>query len=362
MNALRPLKLTGFCMLVNTLIGVSQEATAACLDQAYLTGINVAGAEFNLKNLPGTPNKDYTYPLATDLAFFADQGANIIRFPFRWERLQPKLNGPLDTAEVERMRSTIKSAETQGLCVLLDLHNFAKYYGDKLGDEGPLDQAFIDFWLKVATEFKDPNQVILGLMNEPANMPLADWAALAKTTLKALRDNNATHLVFIGGGRWSGVHDWFVGLTASNASEFDDLDDPLKRAVLEVHQYTDKDYSGTHTATTGTGCRPADDFDSKFERISNWATENNQQLFLGEFGVPATTECIATLTRLLELTRERPWRGWAYWAAGRWWGNYHMALSGANQAVSPQWEALQPFFYDPQAKGMSPPQAPGPTD
>lgn len=362
MNALRPLKSTGLCALLTTLISISTGAAATCLDQPFLTGVNVAGAEFNLKNLPGTPYKDYTYPLPVDLAFFAHQGANIIRFPFRWERLQPKLNGPLDAAEVERMSTTIKSAETQGLCVLLDMHNFGKYYAAKLGDKGSMDQAFIDFWVKVASEFNDPNQVIFGLMNEPANMPLADWAALAKSALKALRDNNVPHLVFIGGGRWSGVHDWFVGLTASNASEFDDLEDPLKRTVLEVHQYTDKDYSGTHTATTGTGCRPADDFNSKFERISHWATENNQQLFLGEFGVPATAECIATLTRLLELTRERPWRGWAYWAGGRWWGNYHMAISGANQPISPQWNVLQPFFYDPQMRQVSPPKAPGRPD
>ena len=231
--------------------------------------------------MPGTPYKDYTYPVPGDLSFFVEQGANIIRFPFRWERLQPALDGPLDAAELGRMRASIASANNRGLCVLLDLHNFAGYYSNKMGDKGPLDAAFIEFWLKVAKEFNDPTQIIFGLMNEPANMPLADWAELSKKTLKALRDAKATNLIFVSGGRWSGVHDWFAGLLASNATEFDDLEDPLRRTVLEVHQYTDKDYSGTHTATTGAGCRPADEFNTKFERISAWAIENNQQLFLG---------------------------------------------------------------------------------
>lgn len=358
MTSSNAVKSAGFSALFGALAGLGSNTMANCLDQARLTGVNVAGAEFNLKSLPGTPYKDYTYPLATDLAFFAQQGANIIRFPFRWERLQPTLKGPLDSAELGRMRNTVASANAQGLCVLLDLHNFAAYYRSKLGDKGPLDEGFVDFWLKVAKEFDDPTQTIFGLMNEPANMPLADWAALAKQTLAALRAAESSNLIFIGGGRWSGVHDWFAGLTASNATEFDDLVDPLKRTLLEVHQYTDKDYSGTHTEATGTGCRPADEFNSKFERISAWANQYNQQLFLGEFGVPATTECIATLARLLELTQAPPWRGWTYWAAGRWWGNYHFALSGANQTLSPQWIPLQAYFYRPESHSLSPPLAP----
>lgn len=359
MIAANAVKSVGFSALFGACAGLGSEVMAGCLDQARLTGVNVAGAEFNLKSLPGTPYKDYTYPVPGDLSFFVEQGANIIRFPFRWERLQPALDGPLDAAELGRMRASIASANNRGLCVLLDLHNFAGYYSNKMGDDGPLDAAFIEFWLKVAKEFNDPTQTVFGLMNEPANMPLAKWAELSKKTLKALRDAKATNIIFVSGGRWSGVHDWFAGLLASNATEFDDLTDPLNRTVLEVHQYADKDYSGTHTAATGAGCRPADEFNTKFERISAWAIENNQQLFLGEFGVPNSPECLATLTRMLDLTKSPPWRGWTYWAAGRWWGNYHFALSAAGQPLSPQWAALQAYFYRPEAHSLSPPQAPG---
>lgn len=358
MTPVNAVRSVGLGALFGAIAGLGTEAMAGCLDQGRLTGVNVAGAEFNTKKLPGTPFKDYTYPLASDLAFFASQGANIIRLPFRWERLQPTLGGPLDPGELSRIRSTVNSANANGLCVLLDLHNFAGYYTNKLGDKGPFDAALVEFWLKVAKEFNDPTQTIFGLMNEPANMPLADWAVLAKKTLAALREANATNLVFVSGGRWSGVHDWFSGLLASNASEFDDLRDPLNRTVLEVHQYTDLDYSGTHTSITGAGCRPADEFNSKFERITAWAIENNQQLFLGEFGVPATAECVATLRRMLELTQALPWRGWTYWAAGRWWGNYHFALSAANQPLSIQWPPLQQYFYNPASDQVSPPQAP----
>lgn len=345
---------------MGALLTLGAGAFGDCLNQGRLTGVNAAGAEFNLKSLPGEPFKDYTYPTKEDLAFFASQGANIIRLPFRWERIQHSLGAPLDAAEVGRIRSTVTAAKAAGLCVLLDMHNYAKYYDNKLGDNGPLDTAFVKSWLLIAKEFGDPTETVFGLMNEPANMPLADWAVLAKRTLKALRDAKATNLVFVSGGRWSGVHDWFAGLTASNASEFDDLHDPLNRAVLELHQYTDTDYSGTHTALTGAGCLPPEHFDNRFARVTAWARENNQQLFLGEFGVPASPECLASLTRILELTQELPWRGWTYWAAGRWWGNYHMAISAYNQPQSPQWGPLKRFFYDPANDEQSPPEAPTP--
>lgn len=336
---------------------------AGCLNQARLTGVNLAGAEFNTKQIPGVVFRDYTYPSTAELRYIASQGANVIRLPFLWERLQPVANGPLNPAELGLLRSTINNASAQGLCVLLDVHNYAKYYTYKLTDTLPdgssVSNAFIAFWLALAAEFSDPTITAFGLMNEPANIPVADWAVIAKQTLAALRSAKATNLVLVSGGRWSGVHDWFAGLQASNSTEFDDLYDPIKRTIIEVHQYADSDYSGTHTAVTGRGCRSADEFDAKFARVTAWAIEHKQTLFLGEFGVPSSSECLQTLTRFLELMQDNPWRGWTYWAAGGWWGNYPLALSGPTQPVAPQWAPLKNFFYQPTAPGdNSPPGAP----
>lgn len=347
-------------MLTSALTLTALHAQAGCLDQERLTGVNLAGAEFNGKRLPGTVYKDYTYPSSSELDYIASQGANIIRLPFLWDRVQPVANGPFDQAELGRLRTTVNSANAKGLCVLLDAHNYAKYHGAKLTenleDGSKISDAFVAFWLAMAKEFPNPDNTIFGLMNEPATISVVDWAVIAKQTLAALRQANVTNQVFVGGGRWSGVHDWFAGLAASNATEFDDLRDPLNRTSLEVHQYADKDYSGTHTDITGTGCRPASDFDNKFARITEWAKTNQQTLFLGEFGVPRSSECLLTLTRFLELTDNPVWRGWTYWAAGSWWGNYPLALSGAKQPLAPQWEPLKAFFFT--GEGSSSEQSP----
>ena len=64
----------------------------AATEVAY-RGVNLAGAEFNERRIPGTIHKDYTYPRPGDVDYFAGKGMNVFRLPFRWERLQPALQG-----------------------------------------------------------------------------------------------------------------------------------------------------------------------------------------------------------------------------------------------------------------------------
>ncbi len=322
---------------------------AGCLDQPRLRGVNLAGAEFGHTTLPGKVFTDYTYPSEAEIIYIAEQGANIIRFPFLWERVQAAPNGELNKTELNYLRVAIDRAKANGLCVLLDVHNYAEYYDNKLTDtlagDVVLEQAFINFWIALATEFPDADNVILGLMNEPAHISIAEWAAIAKRTVLALREAKVDHMIFVAGGGWSGLHDWFAGAEASNASHFQDLTDPLKRTVIEVHQYTNENYSGMHESITSTDCRPADEFNSKFERIRQWALEHEQQLFLGEFGVPQSNNCLETLTRFVELMDADGWRGWTYWASGSWWGNYALALNGPSKPDVPQWPILKAHFF-----------------
>lgn len=344
-------------LLLAGVLSVSITAKAGCLEQNRLTGVNVAGAEFNSSKLPGKADKDYTYPSATELSFIAIQGANTIRLPFRWERLQPTLLAPLDSAEQARIQSTLNTAASLGLCVILDVHNYAKYSDQKLADNPDLQDAFVDLWQRIATAFPSTAYTAFGLMNEPSSMPIAEWATLAKRTLASLRSTGSQHLILVPGGNWSGVHDWFaVRGEHSNATAFADLHDPLKRTLIEAHQYADSNYSGTHEE-----CLPADHFNTRFQALSDWAEEHEQKLFLGEFGMAPTPNCLATLERFLDLMADAPWHGWTYWAAGRWWGNYPFALNTNAVTPSPQWALLQVHFLQSQiqtdqGESPSPPQ------
>jgi endoglucanase len=155
------------CLTLTFFVSVAHANT--CLSSPRLTGVNIAGAEFNAKRLPGVIFKDYTYPKDSELAYIAAQGANVIRLPFRWERLQPEPNKPFNGDELKRLKNTVNKASAQGLCVILDVHNYAEYYGESFEDKPALESAFIDLWRRLAKEFTDPTQTIFGLMNEPAH-------------------------------------------------------------------------------------------------------------------------------------------------------------------------------------------------
>src|SRR5215213_9870206 len=57
------------------------------------------------RSSPGTYGGDYIYPDQEDFKYLRNLGHNVTRIPFRWERVQPQLNGPLKSVELARLKS-----------------------------------------------------------------------------------------------------------------------------------------------------------------------------------------------------------------------------------------------------------------
>jgi endoglucanase len=329
-------------LLWGLLAGLAAPLAAASCDQdVALKGVNLAGAEFNGSKLPGVLYKDYVYPKDAEFDYFASIGANAIRLPFRWERIQPALSGELDPAELRQLETTVAMAKSRGMCLILDVHNYGTYRGQAIGTPEVPVQAFIDLWTRLAAQFSDTSVVAFGLMNEPFKLPIGQWASTAQQTVSAIRKSGAENLILVSGGRWSGVHEWEKPKSGmSNASAFAQFQDPLKRTWIEVHQYADPHYSGT-----GQTCVPAARFANMFGNITRWAKANNQRLFLGEFGTPANPACLEALDAMLaQMNDERVWRGWTYWAAGSWWGSYPLSIAPQNGRDAPQTRILRRYF------------------
>nr|WP_245290116.1 MULTISPECIES: glycoside hydrolase family 5 protein [unclassified Shinella] len=286
------------------------QASAACL-----SGVNLAGAEFGEGR--GTFGKDYTYPSAETIAYFAGKGFNAVRLPFKWERLQPRLNRGFDKAERKRLADTVKALRGAGMTVILDPHNYA-YYGDKqIGSPDLPDSAFADFWRRLAEDYKNDGGVQFGLMNEPHDVPATQWLTSANAAIAAIRETGAKNLVLVPGTIWTGAHSWEEEREGgANGTVMLDIKDPADNHVYEVHQYLDADFSGK--ADT---CTRADDAVAALERFTDWLKRNNKRGFLGEFGGSADKTCLDGLARMTALVgKERAvWIGWAYWAAGDWW-------------------------------------------
>ncbi|MDQ7969247.1 MAG: glycoside hydrolase family 5 protein [Oxalicibacterium faecigallinarum] len=328
---------SGFVLLC----GASQQATAQCMQSGQLKGINLAGAEFNSSRLPGVLNKDYLYPAKKEIDHAKGIGSNVIRLPFRWERIQPALQGELDSAELKSLQTTVQRANEAGMCVILDVHNYATYRGQPIGSDAVPTEAFIDLWKRLAAAFPQQDQTIFGLMNEPAKINIAAWAAIAQQTVNELRAAGIQNIILAAGGRWSGAHEWTKDQGGtSNGKAFANFQDPLDRTWLEVHQYADEGFAGTKT-----DCVDADRLQRIFANVTNWARENRKKLYLGEFGTPSDEKCLAALDAMLSGTNDTSvWRGWTYWAGGAWWGSYPMSIHPRNGVDAPQTDVLKKYF------------------
>lgn len=321
-------------------VAVLLSATAGEAQQRVLkyAGVNLAGAEFNSAKRPGTLFKDYTYPAASDYAYFAGKGMNIVRLPFLWERLQPQANGELDATQLQLIQKAVAQAKAQNLHVILDVHNYAKYNGTRLGSEGTPGALLADLWSRLAKAFKDDDAVIFGLMNEPNAIDATAWTGIAQSAIDAIRATGARNLILVPGTAYTGAHSWAsTAYGTPNATALTQINDPANNLAIELHQYLDKDFSGTSgdcvSATVGA---------DKLRGVTAWLRQQGKRGFLGEFAGGNNDTCLQALDGMLTFMEQNAdvWLGWTYWAGGSWW------------------QATYPFNVQPGKDGSEKPQMP----
>ena len=233
-----------------------------------LRGVNVAGGEFGAPQVESTSSFSsrnlgaygtaYHYDGAATFRFLAGRGFRLVRIPFRWERIQPRLGGPLSQSEVGRLKRVVSRAHAAGLRAILDMHNFAGYFEDQggqgvrrnLGDAGMLD-AFANVWRRIGRSFRSvPGLLGFDLMNEPVDVtpvghlsPEAVWRKASQAAVVAIRGTGDRRLVLVEGYDWAGAQVW----TEQNPTPW--IHDPAHNVRYEAHQYFDIDYSGTYSMT-----------------------------------------------------------------------------------------------------------------
>ena len=301
-------------------------------------GTNLAGADFGDSVLPGTFGSDYTYPDAGEVDTFTAKGMRVFRLPFRWERLQQAQLAEFDVAEQMRMDTVVNYATGKGAYVLLDPHNFARYYGNIIGQSVVPVTAFTDFWSRLAAHYRNNDRVIFGLMNEPNTMSTELWISDANAAITAIRATGATNLILVPGNDWSGAADWGKNWYGTpNAIAMLSIKDSGNNYAYEVHQYLDSDGSGTHDA-----CVSATIGSQRLAFLTSWLRNHHKRAFLGEFGASTNATCLAALDDLLTHLDKNSdvFLGWTYWAAGPWWGDYFLSIEPVNGVDRPQMTVL----------------------
>lgn len=333
-------------MLLATAGLLPQSASAGCL-----SGVNLAGAEFG--NAPGVYGKDYAYPSATTISYFAKKGFNAVRLPFLWERLQPDLYKAFDEAERGRLAATVAQLKGVGMTVILDPHNYGRYNDIEIGSDAVPDAAFADLWKRLATEYGNDPAIQFGLMNEPHDIDVTQWLASANAAIAAIRQAGANNLVLVPGTNWTGAHSWQSDdPKQANGTVMLGVVDPASNYAFEVHQYLDSNFSGTHKT-----CDRADDALTALKDFTDWLRKNDKRGFLGEFGGSANRVCLTGITAMTAFVDANAdvWTGWTYWAGGDWWPEDEaLNIQPTKKGDRPQLKALQAAGRLPPRKGACP--------
>jgi endoglucanase len=268
---------------------------------------------------------------------------NIIRLPFRWERLQQTAYAPFDTNELARLDSTIQSIVSKGMIVIIDPHNYARYYGDLIGTTNVPTAAFCDFWSRLASTYRNTPSVWFGLMNEPHGIDATNWLAIANAAIAAIRQTGAQNTILVPGTAWSGAHSWLqTWYGTPNGTAMKQISDPASNFFFEVHQYLDADSSGTHNNVV------SDTIGSeRLQDFTQWCRSNGFRAFLAEFACPRSDtgnptdpdytgyRAVRDMCSYMQ-TNTDVWAGWTWWAAGPWWGEYMFTLEPASTNSRPQ--------------------------
>lgn len=311
----------------------------------YHVGVTLAGPEFGLDERglsnasPGVHGVDYVYNSPATTRAVARAGFTLVRLPFRWERIQPKLGGPLDSAELGRLTAAVNAAGRAGLQVVLDLHNYGRYrlatpagvveaiIDQRVAGESLVTRAHLaDVWQRLAARFRDHDAVLAyALMNEPHDMGSSSWRAISQHTVEAVREADSRTWLLVAGDEWSHAHR-FGEVNGRRAW----IRDPAGRTAYEAHCYLDHDASGKHQLTYGDEMRLDSGLRDRPRRrlapFLDWLERNQVTGVLGETGVPlADPGWRSLLSDLTQAAAEKE-VSVVLWAAGEWWGDYPLSV------------------------------------
>ena len=361
-------------LLVASLLsqGATTRSIARASNPLVYTGVNLAGAEFGLDTyghgtLPGTYGLygDYYYPTHDDIDYFQSKGMNVMRIPFRWERLEPTLpvtaGDPVyfDQTELGRLDDVVNYATGKGLHVIVDPHNYARYQLNGtpyvIGMPGSPVQKFhfTSFWGTLASHYKYNGGVFFDLMNEPfdgfvqgdpsQDLDTGVWVDDANGAIGAIRDSESNgginHLILVPGMQYSNANSWFATWYGNRANPYDsngkpnsvyllNISDPGNNYAYEVHQYIDQNKNGTASDCT---YDPVPDL----QPVTDWLRANGRRAWLGELSTGDDEgTCHTKLDDWMNHLESNNdvWLGWTWWAAGVKLGNLKSLEPGKDGA------------------------------
>jgi len=208
----------------------------------------------------------------------------------------------------------VQKAQTQGLAVILDLHEFQALGKDPTG---PNKEKFLAFWRQMAGHYQHASaSVYFEVLNEPHDKLTPElWNEYFAEALGIIRQTNPTRPVIVGPGQWNQIDRLAELKLPAND----------RHLIVTVHYY--EPFNFTHQGTSWTDRQDKLGFDWQgtaeeiaalnraFDKADAWSKANQRPLHLGEFGaydrgpLDSRVRWTAAVARAAEA---RGW-SWAYW-------------------------------------------------
>ena len=207
--------------------------------------------------------------------------------------------------------------KTKGAYAVIDPHNYGRYNSEPICDVA----GFQTFWQNLASSFATNPNVLFDTNNEYHDMDQQLVVSLNQAAINGIRAAGATtQPILVEGNAWTGAWTW---ASSGNGASMLCLTDPSDNIIYQMHQYLDKDGSGTHedcvSPTVGA------------ERIAvatQWLKDTGKKGIIGEYAGANNPTCEAAIKGMLDSMAQNTdvWTGALWWGGGPWWGDYMFSI------------------------------------
>jgi endoglucanase len=252
----------------------------------------------------------------------ASLGLNAFRLPIGWQNMvDGVVGGPLNDTALTDYYLLVSACLAVAEWCEIDVHNYARWDGEIIGQGGPTNEQFASLWSQIATKYADVPNIVFGIMNEPHDLPsITIWAGSVQAAVTAIREAGATsQYILLPGDNYTSAEQFVSGGSADALNAVTNPDGSTTGLIMDVHKYLDADNSGT------TGDCVTNNIDDAFEPLATWLRANNRQAFLSESGAGNNAQCETDFCQQLAYldANSDVYLGWTGWAAGGFAGqNY----------------------------------------
>ncbi|KAJ7206937.1 carbohydrate-binding module family 1 protein/Glycoside hydrolase family 5 protein [Mycena haematopus] len=293
-----------------------------------LVGVNIAGFDFGC-NTDGDCTASAAYPplltyygkdgLGQMQHFVNNDGYNVFRLPVGWQFLTNNVLGPINQTNLAEYDALVQACLSTGASCIVDIHNYARWNGEIIGQGGPTNAQFAETWSELATKYKGTAKVIFGVMNEPHDIPDINlWAGSVQAAVTAIRNAGFEGMVLLPGNDWTSAGTFISDGSAAALSKVVNPDGSFTNLIFDVHKYLDSDNSGTHAECTTNNIADA------WEPLTQWLRCNGRQAFNTETGGGNTASCITFMCQQIAYQAQNSdvLLGYVGWAAGNFDASY----------------------------------------